>query len=208
MASVVWGHDHNPLPTMFIVHQRRLQSHKACNPQLLIHHDPLPRAVCTCSVCARAFRTLGNQRHLPWDGIELLLLAVRERFACLNDHWGNGQCDHCNGELRANLGGVGVVVVGVAQVVLQALNGALPLQINRVLVMCAYKTPSVLATLVCTGLRVRAAYCDSCLGAVANEGDHSQAAVLDLLQLHGLGVHAHRVEGHHVEETTLHHNSR
>ena len=43
------------------------------------------------------------------------------------------------------------------------------------------------------------AYCDVVLGHVAHKREHRKAAVLDLLQPHRITVHAHRIEGGHVQ---------
>ena len=42
--------------------------------------------------------------HLPWDGIELIIVRV-ERLAGLQDHRRNGERHDCQGRLHADLAG-------------------------------------------------------------------------------------------------------
>lgn len=66
--------------------------------------------------------------NLPRDGVEFLLVVVTESLAGLNDNWGESQNNHSKGKLGCDLGCVGVVVVGVSKMVLQAVDRALSLQ--------------------------------------------------------------------------------
>jgi hypothetical protein len=68
--------------------------------------------------------------HLPWNGVKLLLLAVAEGLACLDDDGCERQSNRRDGELWANLGCVGIVMVGVSKMSLQAIVWALSLHIE------------------------------------------------------------------------------
>mmetsp|Transcript_28772 Transcript_28772/g.51459 ORF Transcript_28772/g.51459 Transcript_28772/m.51459 type:complete len:307 (-) Transcript_28772:121-1041(-) len=108
---------------------------------------------------------------LPGDGAESLLLVARHALVQLHHGGPAAGNHHGGGELTTHAGGVNVVVPGVGNVRLEALDGS-------------HAT-------------------DGGLGGEAQEGEHGEAAVLQLLHLGLVGLHAHGVEGEGAQEAAL-----